>query len=95
MHRRTPGEVPNIGAQEQISNLEPTRMILDILDAAELSVEYVDDRPGHDRRYAVDSSRIRALEWAPQHTRQEWLGETVDWYRRRRAWWAPRRGSAS
>jgi dTDP-glucose 4,6-dehydratase len=52
-------------------------------------IEPVPDRPGHDFRYAVDSSKIRALGWAPAHTVEERLGDTIEWYRAREDWWRP------
>ena len=57
-------------------------------------IEYVEDRPGHDRRYALDSSKTRALGWAPMHTLEQRLAETVEWYRARRDWWEPMRGDS-
>ncbi len=90
----TPGEIYNIGADAQITNLELTRRILEIMGSDESMIEYVADRPGHDRRYAVDSAKIRALGWSPAHTLGERLTETVDWYRARRDWWEPLRGGS-
>jgi dTDP-glucose 4,6-dehydratase len=87
----TPGEVYNIGAEAQVTNLELTRRILEIMGFDESMIEYVTDRPGHDQRYAVDSAKIRALGWSPAHTLEERLTETVDWYRARRDWWEPLR----
>lgn len=89
-----PGEVYNIGADNQMTNLDLTRRILAALGANESMIQRVPDRPGHDRRYAVDSSRIRRLGWAPRHDFDEHLLTTIDWYRARRDWWEPlRRGS--
>ncbi|MBW2472052.1 MAG: dTDP-glucose 4,6-dehydratase, partial [Deltaproteobacteria bacterium] len=87
-----PGTVYNIGANAQLSNIALTHMILDVMGMDESSIEYVPDRPGHDFRYAVDSSRIRALGWAPAHDISERLDATVDWYRRRPDWWKPLKG---
>ncbi|HEX2369239.1 MAG TPA: dTDP-glucose 4,6-dehydratase [Acidimicrobiia bacterium] len=87
----TPGEVYNIGAEAQVTNLELTRRILEIMGFDESMIEYVTDRPGHDQRYAVDSAKIRALGWSPAHTLGERLTETVDWYRARHDWWEPLR----
>jgi dTDP-glucose 4,6-dehydratase len=84
-----PGETYNIGANAQLSNLELTRRILHALDLDESWIERVIDRPGHDLRYAVDSSKLRALGWKPAHSFDEWLDETIDWYRRRQDWWRP------
>jgi dTDP-glucose 4,6-dehydratase len=85
----TPGDTYNIGANAQLSNLELTRRILAALDLDESWVERVTDRPGHDLRYAVDSSKLRALGWDPEHSFDEWLDETIAWYRRREDWWRP------
>lgn len=84
-----PGETYNIGANAQLSNLDLTRKILDALDLDESRVERVTDRPGHDLRYAVDSTKLRSLGWSPEHSFDEWLDETIDWYRRRQDWWRP------
>lgn len=91
IHEGESGEVYNIGADAQVNNLDLTHRILSLLGADESSIEYVADRPGHDLRYAVDSSKIRALGWAPTSTLDERLEETIDWYRRREDWWRPLR----
>jgi dTDP-glucose 4,6-dehydratase len=83
-----PGEVYNVGGEEH-ENLELTRRILELTGADESLVRHVDDRPGHDRRYSLDSSKLRALGWAPQRTLDDGLAETVAWYRDNRAWWEP------
>ena len=88
----TPGEVYNIGANAQVANIDLTKMLLDLSGRDESFIEYVVDRLGHDRRYAVDSSKIRALGWAPEHTIEERLSTTVDWYRTRTDWWQPLKG---
>ncbi len=85
------GEIYNIGAENQMTNLELTRRILSAVEQDEAMVERVADRPGHDLRYAVDSSKIRRLGWAPQYGFDEHLQTTVEWYRNRRDWWAPLR----
>jgi dTDP-glucose 4,6-dehydratase len=84
-----PGEIYNIGADAQLSNIEVTRRILTILGMDEAWIEPVPDRPGHDLRYAVDSSKLRALGWEPAHSFDEHLDATVDWYRAREDWWRP------
>ena len=83
------GEIYNIGADAQLSNLELTRRILGVFGKDESWVERVADRPGHDLRYAVDSSKIRRLGWAPAHTLEERLADTIEWYRKRDDWWRP------
>ena len=83
------GEVYNIGGQER-ENMEVVRRILDLTGASPDLVRHVADRPGHDRRYAVDSSKLRALGWTPQHSFDAGgLEATVDWYRENRDWWEP------
>lgn len=87
-----PGEVYNIGANAQVANIDLTNMLLELTGRDDSYIDYVADRPGHDRRYAVDSSKIRALGWAPAHTIEERLETTVDWYRDRTDWWQPLKG---
>jgi len=83
------GRVYNVGGQER-ENLEVVRRILDLTGASPDLVRMVADRPGHDRRYSVDSSQLRNLGWAPQHSFDvDGLEETVDWYRANRDWWEP------
>jgi dTDP-glucose 4,6-dehydratase len=83
------GQVYNIGGQER-ENLEVVRRILDLTGASPDLVRHVQDRPGHDRRYSVDSSKLRDLGWTPQHSFDAGgLEETVDWYRENREWWEP------
>jgi len=83
------GEVYNVGGQER-ENLEVVRRILDLTGASADLVRMVTDRPGHDRRYAMDSSKVRGLGWAPRHSFDGGgLEETVVWYRENREWWEP------
>ncbi len=84
-----PGETYNVGGGNELANLDLTRMILDLLDKPMTLVRRVEDRPGHDRRYSVDCSKLRALGWTPSHSFDDALRETVDWYRRREDWWRP------
>jgi dTDP-glucose 4,6-dehydratase len=57
-------------------------------------IERVEDRPGHDLRYAVNSSKLRSLGWSPAHTFDDWLHVTIEWYRRRQDWWRPLKDSS-
>jgi dTDP-glucose 4,6-dehydratase len=83
------GEVYNVGGQER-ENLDVVRCILDLTGASPDLVRHVEDRPGHDRRYSVDSSKLHDLGWRPQHSFDAGgLEETVDWYRANREWWEP------
>jgi dTDP-glucose 4,6-dehydratase len=83
------GEVFNVGGGEELENAELTRRILDLTGADESLVRHVADRPGHDRRYSLDSSKLRSLGWNPERTLADGLAETVAWYRDRRDWWEP------
>lgn len=94
IERGTPGETYNIGANNQIPNIDIARRLLELTGKDDSYLEYVDDRPGHDRRYAVDSSKIRALGWEPSKTFVERLAETIQWYKERRDWWEPLKESS-
>jgi dTDP-glucose 4,6-dehydratase len=87
--RGEPGETYNIGGGNELTNLELTRMILELLEKPMTLVRRVEDRPGHDRRYSVDCTKLRGLGWQPAHSFGDALRETVDWYRRREDWWRP------
>lgn len=83
------GEVYNIGSDNERSNLEVTKMILKIMGFSEDKIEYVTDRPGHDRRYAIDPSKIKELGWTPSYPREkfeEGLKETIEWYKKNTDW---------
>ena len=84
-----PGTVYNVGAGNELSNLELTHEILARFDAGEDMIRRVEDRPGHDLRYSVDTSRVRELGWAPRHSFADALDATVDWYRDNEWWWRP------
>jgi len=86
------GEIYNIGAGNEITNKELTHRLLARVGADESMVEPVADRLGHDRRYSVDTTKVRALGWAPRHELDEALDLTVDWYRDNRWWWEPLKG---
>ena len=85
----TAGEIYNIGAGNEVTNRELTDTILELLGHGEEMIEYVEDRLGHDRRYSVDISKVRALGWAPRREFRDGLAETVAWYRDGRSWWEP------
>jgi dTDP-glucose 4,6-dehydratase len=83
-----PGEVYNIGASNERTNQELTELILGVLGKPLSLIRYVSDRPGHDRRYALDATKMRAeFEWRPMHTFDDALRRTVQWYRDNRTWW--------
>ena len=83
------GAIYNIGAGNEITNRELTDRILAAVGADEDMIEYVEDRLGHDRRYSIDCSKMRALGWAPARDLGEALEATVEWYRDNRWWWEP------
>jgi dTDP-glucose 4,6-dehydratase len=89
LRRGALGEIYNVGGGHEIENVALTREILRRLGKPESLVRPVTDRPGHDRRYALDSSKVRALGWRPAHPFDAALGATVDWYRSHEAWWRP------
>lgn len=77
------GEVYNIGAREEISNIDLVKRILTILGKPYELITYVEDRLGHDRRYAIDSSKLERLGWVPEYTMEDTLVQIVQWYRKR------------
>jgi dTDP-glucose 4,6-dehydratase len=82
------GEIYNVGADTERKNLDLVRTILAHLGKGEELIEFVRDRPGHDRRYAIDSSKIRAeIGWKPLHNLERGLAETIEWYRQNEPWW--------
>ena len=84
------GEVYNIGADQEQENLDTILAVLSTVGASEELITYVRDRPGHDRRYAMDSRKIRAeLGWAPRYTFETGIRETVQWYLQAKEWWQP------
>jgi dTDP-glucose 4,6-dehydratase len=81
------GQVYNVGGGEEVENREITRRVLELTGADESLIRRVDDRPGHDRRYSLDTSKLEALGWSRRRTTAEGLPATVAWYRENRAWW--------
>jgi dTDP-glucose 4,6-dehydratase len=85
-----PGEVYNIGGNNERANVEITHLLLAKLGKDESLIRYVQDRPGHDRRYAIDSSKIRReLAWEPHYTFETGIDQTIEWYLSNRDWWEP------
>ena len=82
------GEIYNISAGNELENLKIVELIINILGKPKEKIEFVEDRPGHDVRYSLDSSKIRRyLGWRPKHSFEEALKETVDWYVKNEWWW--------
>jgi dTDP-glucose 4,6-dehydratase len=83
------GEVYNIGGGNEVKNVDLTHMILDLTGRPASLITPVPDRPGHDRRYALDTAKLRTLGWQPRHDFTTGLRETVQWYRDNEVWWRP------
>jgi len=87
LHSGRPGEIYNIGCGQGVTNLSVVRRLLQILHKSEDQVRFVEDRPGHDRRYALDNTKIRQeLDWEPTVTFEEGVLRTVEWYRSHPDW---------
>jgi dTDP-glucose 4,6-dehydratase len=93
LHKGGAGEVYNVSGQER-ENMDVVRSILDLTGGNPDLVHHVADRPGHDRRYAVDSSKLRGLGWTPAHSFDAGLADTVEWYREHPEWWEPIKSGA-
>lgn len=99
IQKGTPGETYNIGGNNEVKNIDLVKMLCQLMDElapnlpispAEELITFVKDRPGHDRRYAIDASKIKTeLGWQPSVTVEEGLRETVNWYLENRHWWEP------
>ncbi len=87
LHRGTPGEVYNVGGENERYNMQVTELILGLLGKPRTLIRYVPDRPGHDRRYALDCTKIKALGWTPRRDWEAAMAETVQWYRANEWWW--------
>lgn len=87
LRKGQPGEVYNVGTGVETYNIEMARMILDLLGKPYSLIQHVEDRPGHDRRYALDTSKLQALGWTSRHTFEEALEKTVRWYVENEWWW--------
>jgi len=81
LHKGTPGEVYNIGGNNEKANIEIVKLIIKNLGKSQDLIKYVKDRPGHDRRYAIDNTKITAeLGWKPAYTFEQGMKETIQWY---------------
>ena len=89
LHQGLPGGVYNLGGGNELKNIEVTELILKYMDKPLNLIVPVEDRPGHDRRYALDSSLLMSLGWSPSHTFEEALQDTVRWYQDNEWWWRP------
>ncbi len=89
LHQGNIGEAYNIAGGNERTNIEVSRLILNTLGKPESLIQFVQDRPGHDRRYALDDSKLRALGWKPEAEFETALHETVLWYAQHPEWWQP------
>ena len=89
LRRGADGEIYNIGGGHEVENVVLTRQILQLTGKPETLIQPVKDRPGHDRRYSVDSKKIHQLGWRPRHRFGDALRATVEWYRDHESWWRP------
>jgi dTDP-glucose 4,6-dehydratase len=89
LERGVPGEVYNVGGPDEAPNLDVVHKIIEYTGRDESLIEYVTDRPGHDRRYSLASDKVRTLGWEPQVRFADGLRRTVDWYRDHTVWWEP------
>jgi dTDP-glucose 4,6-dehydratase len=89
LERGEPGEVYNVGGPDEAPNIEVVKKIIEYTGADDSLIEYVTDRPGHDRRYSLGSEKVKGLGWQAQARFAEGLQRTVAWYQENRAWWEP------
>jgi dTDP-glucose 4,6-dehydratase len=89
LERGAPGEIYNIGVGNERPNLEVVERIIQYTGCDPALVRHVPDRPGHDRRYALDTRTLRELGWQPETDFETGIRETVEWYRTHRSWWEP------
>jgi len=87
IHKGKVGEIYNIGGGNEVANIELTKKIIEKMKSNEGMIEYVQDRLGHDLRYSLDSSKIRALGWQPKHNFEDALEKTINWYKNNKNWW--------
>jgi dTDP-glucose 4,6-dehydratase len=95
VEKGAPGEFYNIGGGLELTNKELTQKLLDACGADWSSVDYVEDRKNHDRRYSLDDAKLRAMGYAPGTTFDDGLAQTVQWYRDNEAWWRPLKEKAA
>jgi len=89
LHKGRSGEIYNVAAKEELTNIQVVKTILRLTNKPETLIEYVKDRPGHDLRYSLDAEKIRKLGWKPRTKFEEGIKKTLQWYRQSAKWWKP------
>ena len=89
LHEGLTGEVYNVGGHNEKTNLEVVKTIIKHLGKSEELIEFVEDRLGHDKRYAIDPSKLEALGWKPEHNFDSGIKHTIEWYLENEEWWKP------
>lgn len=89
LHEGVNGEVYNIGGHNEKTNIEIVKTILGALGKTESLIEFVNDRPGHDKRYAIDPTKVEKLGWQPRYSFETGIEETIQWYIDHQEWWKP------
>jgi len=87
LHKGAPAQVYNIASGTEVMNIDLTKKILKLMGKSESSIEYVEDRKGHDRRYSLDTKKIKSLGWSPESDFEKDLKLTIEWYRKNSSWW--------
>jgi len=87
IHKGKPGEIYNIGGGNERHNVWITKKILEIMGKPGSMISYVKDRPGHDRRYSIDCTKLKSLGWNPKNDFESALEQTISWYQQNEAWW--------
>jgi dTDP-glucose 4,6-dehydratase len=91
LERGAPGDAYNVGGPDEMPNIEVVRKVLELTGRDESLIEYVEDRPGHDRRYSLGSTKLEQLGWKAEVPFERGIEQTVAWYRDNEAWWEPLR----
>jgi dTDP-glucose 4,6-dehydratase len=89
LHKGTLGEIYNVGTGSEMTNLEMTKIVLETVGKPESLIKHVEDRAGHDRRYALDVSKLQGLGWESRHSCAEAIEKTARWYMENEGWWRP------
>ncbi len=89
LHKGTEGEAYNIGAQQEMKNIDVVKIILKLSNRSENLISFVKDRPGHDVRYSLNIEKIRKLGWKPKTKFNDGIKNTVEWYQQNKSWWKP------